>query len=223
MYRHVNSIYDSNLGKQLLQEQLPKVFSKCFGYYLLCLGETGTAEWLKGCPVRYAISVNPKGRMICPRTIQGSYTDLPIQSSSIDVAFLPHLLDNEKNPELILQEIWRVLIPGGTLVVMGVNPYSFLGIKYFTRLLSLSGLSRHLKNLQFEMIEKNTFFFQPIPEEIGKKWCANRGGIYLLTAKKQVVSMTPIETSAWMKRWEKITRPVTAQPVICGTHDKKTR
>ena len=213
MSQHLYSIYDSTLGKQLLAAQLSEVLSKCFGYYLLYLGETGTSEWLTGCPVRYAISVNSSGRVICPRTIQGSYMDLPIQTSSIDVAFLPHLLDNEKNPELILQEIWRVLIPGGTLIVMGVNPYSFLGMKHFMHLLSLSGLSRYLKNLQFEIIEKKTFFFRPISEEAGKKWSPNRGGIYLLAAKKQVVGMTPIETSAWLNRWEKITRPVTAQPV----------
>ena len=47
--------------------------------------------------------------------------ELPLVDSSIDRMLLVHLLEHTENPRETLKEIWRVLAPGGRLVVVVPN------------------------------------------------------------------------------------------------------
>ena len=47
--------------------------------------------------------------------------ELPLVNSSIDRMLLVHLLEHTENPRETLKEIWRVLAPGGRLVVVVPN------------------------------------------------------------------------------------------------------
>lgn len=47
-----------------------------------------------------------------------SEEDLPLPDSSIDRVLLVHLLEHSENPNETLTEIWRVLAPGGRLVIV---------------------------------------------------------------------------------------------------------
>ncbi|MBP0438179.1 class I SAM-dependent methyltransferase [Tianweitania sediminis] len=47
-----------------------------------------------------------------------SEEDLPLPNSSVDRMLLVHLLEHSENPHETLTEIWRVLAPGGRLVLV---------------------------------------------------------------------------------------------------------
>ncbi len=54
---------------------------------------------------------------------------LPFATNSIDLVILPHILEFDANPHQILREVDRVLVPEGSVVVVGFNPYSLWGMR----------------------------------------------------------------------------------------------
>ena len=54
---------------------------------------------------------------------------LPIESNSIDLVLLPHILEFSANPHQILREVQRVLVPEGHAIVCGFNPRSLWGVR----------------------------------------------------------------------------------------------
>jgi SAM-dependent methyltransferase len=54
---------------------------------------------------------------------------LPFASNSLDLVVLPHVLEFDDNPHQVLREVERVLVPEGSLVVAGFNPFSLWGAK----------------------------------------------------------------------------------------------
>ena len=54
---------------------------------------------------------------------------LPFASSSLDLVVLPHILEFDPNPHQILREVDRVLVPEGSAVVVGFNPFSLWGLR----------------------------------------------------------------------------------------------
>ena len=59
-----------------------------------------------------------------------SYMDeLPFECGSVDLVALPHVLEFNETPHLILREVERVLRPEGNLVISGLNPRSLWGAR----------------------------------------------------------------------------------------------
>lgn len=59
---------------------------------------------------------------------------LPFASASMDLVILPHLLEFHEAPHQILREVERVLVPEGSVIVTGFNPFSLWGLRRrFTR------------------------------------------------------------------------------------------
>lgn len=54
---------------------------------------------------------------------------LPFAANSLDLVVLPHVLEFDSNPHQVLREVERVLVPEGSVVVAGFNPYSLWGAK----------------------------------------------------------------------------------------------
>ncbi|MDP1654273.1 MAG: methyltransferase domain-containing protein [Rhodocyclaceae bacterium] len=54
---------------------------------------------------------------------------LPLATNSLDLVVLPHVLEFDANPHQILREVDRVLVPEGSVVVTGFNPYSLWGMR----------------------------------------------------------------------------------------------
>lgn len=70
----------------------------------------------------------------CDRTgvaVQGDPHHLPFAASSIDLVVLPHLLEFDLHPHQILREVERILVPEGSAVVTGFNPFSLWGVRRF--------------------------------------------------------------------------------------------
>jgi SAM-dependent methyltransferase len=55
---------------------------------------------------------------------------LPVLKDSVDAVLLPHTLELAEEPHSVLREVDRILRPDGKLIVLGFNPFSWLGLRH---------------------------------------------------------------------------------------------
>ncbi|MCB1856188.1 MAG: class I SAM-dependent methyltransferase [Pseudomonadales bacterium] len=102
------------------------VLDTAFGYHLLQLGCTRGQPLFGNSPINHRIYVAERcGKGI---TLLAATDELPLESDSVDTVIAHHSLDFAPNPHQVLREIQRVLTPQGQLLVIGINPYSLLGL-----------------------------------------------------------------------------------------------
>lgn len=100
--------------------------------------------------------------------ISGKACTLPIQSESMDLVIVPHMLEFDARRFQTMREVNRVLKPGGELVVLSFNPISvyvrfqFLWDKKLTdswraHFISRSRMLDWLKLLNFELLNTAEF------------------------------------------------------------------
>ena len=101
--------------------------------------------------------------------IQAKSYALPLQSNSIDMIIVPHLLEFDAARFQTFRELERVLKPEGILLVMNFNPWSFwvryqflldkrLADSWHGHFISRSRLFDWLKLLNFEVCSKTEFY-----------------------------------------------------------------
>jgi SAM-dependent methyltransferase len=147
--------------------------------------------------------------------------ELPIETGSMDLALLPHVLEFNKYPHQVLREIERVLRPEGNVIISGFNPRSMWGIRRNFRpkngypwcgdFIALSRLKDWLALLGFEIVGGRFACYAPpmlspkwlqrfhFMEPAGDRWWAVCGGVYYLHAVKRVPGMRLIKPQ-WNKR-----------------------
>lgn len=146
---------------------------------------------------------------------------------------LPHVLEYEATPHQVLREVQRVLVPYGTLAILGFNPWSFWGLWRFIlrrqgsmpwcgRFYSLTRIQDWLALLGFKTVELRYFLFRPpfqqprlmrrlrFLEEVGQRWYPYFAGSYLVVAKKHVMRLNPIDP-LWREE-ESLDMPAMAEP-----------
>ncbi|MCK5877339.1 MAG: methyltransferase domain-containing protein [Candidatus Marithrix sp.] len=215
----LNRWFETSLGRRLLSEEtdmLEQILPHLFGYHLLQISNVGHSNLLKSSLIKHRCILSRAANMIDrPYTsIYGFADNLPIAHDNIDVVVLPHVLEFELNPHEILREVERILIPEGHLIILGFNPISLWGMRmrnsvpWNGKFLSLLRLKDWLALLNFEIREQHIFFFA-VPsrndhlrkytffiEKFASRWARNFGAVYILVAKKRVVTLTPIK-----QRW----------------------
>ncbi len=108
---------------------LSSYLENMFGYCLLQLGDVDT-DFTQASPVQRKICLDPEySKDVDTALVQGEFEHLPFLPDSIDVVVARHILEFTPKPYRVLQEIYRVLIPNGYLLLVGFNPFSLLGFK----------------------------------------------------------------------------------------------
>lgn len=184
-----------------------------FGYHLLHLSAAREINLAYSSQIKHQCILN---------VLKGNNTDLlfdndqlPIATESVDVVILHHLLGLCDNPHLLLKEVSRVLIPSGHVIIIGFNPYSFLGgvqlaLKLIRKqslehLFSTVRLLDWMKLVDFSLQKINYNFFRPpfkfcldssicasLDNQLQKKnWPV--GAFYVLQAQKVVKPFTTIK------------------------------
>lgn len=136
----------------------------------------------------------------------------PILTEGVEAVVLQHALDFAYSPHNLLREATRIIRPGGHLLIVGFNPYSYWGIYrrcYFGVLSESHGISYvrltdWLTLLGFAIektwtggygLPSNASANQPLSkfELLGQRrqWWGN--GFYIVSARKMMIQPTPLE------------------------------
>lgn len=148
--------------------------------------------------------------------------DLPFTSASLDLVLLPHVLEFSPQPHQVLREVERVLVPEGSVIIAGFNPYSLWGLRRLAartdpdspwdgQYRSVPRIRDWLTLLGFETRAADFGCHAPpvrsqrwierwrCLEQVGARWWPVCGGSYLLQGIKRVQGMRLI-TPRWRDR-----------------------
>ncbi len=218
--------HDSNMAKDLAfleQQVIDPMMSKAFGNHLLQLSIAGGHPlWEKSrvanqTIIHFDYPVEGLGHAVVS---EPEY--LAIANESIDVVILHHVLEFSSGPHQILREAQRVLASGGTLFVLGFNPWSLWSLKRYFSLsnaapwqgnyLSHARISDWLNLLDFQLQATQFGFFKfPVNserlisscqklEQYGQKYNCFFGGFYVMVARKQVAGLIPLSSEKLRRR-----------------------
>jgi len=213
---------DTPQGRYVLEWEQQKhdlIVADIFGFNALQLG-LPQLDYLRAnrMPFRFRCDDrNAAGIAVCATSMQ-----LPLASSSVDLVVLPHALEFEENPHQVLREVERVLVPEGSVVVTGFNPFSLWGVRrrlarqtrrppWRGQYVSVPRLKDWFALLGFETRAGAFGCYAPpaeqekwlrrwdFMEKAGDRWWPFAGGVYVVQAIKRVHGMRLI-TPKWSDR-----------------------
>lgn len=209
--------FESESGKSLVdfeQKVVQSYLDQKFGYYALQLGEH-QQNLIRNVKVKHHILSRGKEKNI---DLDAEW--LPFNFDSIDLILCFHLFEKASNPQKLMDELFRVTVSGGYVIICGFNLLSFAGLRktvkfdnYFPwngSFLSITKIQNLLKQSGFTLRESKLEHFQPLffdnksninqkLEKIGNRWFPLFGNIYFLVAEKVTVSKIPKK-----QKWNKI-------------------
>lgn len=234
--------WEGPVGQALLADEQPLVdeaLRDIYGFHLMQLAVSRKLDLTRASTINHRFALSPalsasKEAMADLYTGHADLERIPLESESIDLAVLHHVLEFSQHPHQLLRETARVLIPRGYVVIVGFNPFSWFGLfKQCGRLFTRKAQWRHrslrlgrvvdwLRLLDFEPVAiRHGFYRWPIGhpkvmertrwmETLARMTRLPAGGFYFILARKDVVGMTPIKP-AW-KKFNPIEGLVGAQP-----------
>ena len=209
--------FDSESGKRLVtfeQKVIEKYLDQKFGYYALQLG-VHKNNLIKNTKIKNQVVVNGKEKNV---DLDAEW--LPFAFDSIDLVLCLHIFEKVGDPKKLMDELFRVTVSGGYVVLCGFNPISFAGLRKIVKFdnffpwngsfISISKVQSLLKESGFTLRESKLKHYQPMffdnkssindnLEKIGNRWLPLFGNIYFLVAEKVTVSKIPKK-----QKWNRI-------------------
>lgn len=219
--------FEQPLGQAVLAQErfcVNEVLPELFGFHLLQVGDLDGRDFFSQSRISHKVLMfrEEKTSNCSDSAFVGDELAMAIESDSLDVLLLPHVLETTANPYKLLREAERVLIGEGHLLVSGFQPWSLWGIwKSFlwwkeqppwnAHFYTKRRLHDWLNLLDFEVVRFERYFYRPplnnmnflnklgFLEKIGKYCWPFFGGAYLIVARKRVATFTPMKTQ-WRTR-----------------------
>ncbi|MBK1646260.1 SAM-dependent methyltransferase [Thiocapsa imhoffii] len=218
--------YRSPLGTEVAALEsacVQHLLSDTFGYYLVQIGVTESfRDALASSRIRHRILMpceRPSGSQGCE--IVARPHRLPLATDAIDAILLPHTLDYAPEPQVVLREVERVLIPEGRVIILGFNALSAWGLvallrrragrmPWCGRFSTAYRIAGALSLLGFDIERREHIMFRPplrralgpncaLFDTLGRRLWPILGGVYVIRAVKRVSTLTPLRP-AWGKR-----------------------
>lgn len=212
--------YQSRVGQAFLQQEqavIDEFLPSLFGYHLLQLSVCDRLSLYEKSKIRHRFTFARN-----PKAAAHAITDerLPLQSESVDVSLLHHVLECSDDPHYLLREVARITVPSGYVLITGFNARGVLAGRYLQQSiskqavlpapLSLKRLKDWLEILDFSVQSVRYGYYRlPYPvlqnlplwlENYLQRRFAPIGGFYCVLAKKEVSRLTPIYLSADKRR-----------------------
>lgn len=206
------SCYESPRGK-LLQalevDYLKRSISVSCKQTILQIGGLGWENEFIDCSLYQYFTILDIAAEGCPDAskIRARAFSLPIQTSSIDLVILPHILEFDAQRFQTMREVERVLKPEGDLIVLSLNPWSlWLRTQYLWdrkladswwqgHFISRSRLLDWLKLLNFEVKTTAEFDIDSVKLNIGT-FTLNKNTVlasaYAIKAVKRRYTLIPL-------------------------------
>lgn len=135
--------------------------------------------------------------------------ELPLPDSAMDRILMVHALEHSENPRETLMEMWRVLAPNGTLVLVVPNRRGVWAQFEQTpfgngRPFSRGQLARYLRDANFTpVLDTEALMFPPSRNRVvqrfaahmerwGKRFLPVFGGVIVMTAHKRMYQGLPV-------------------------------
>jgi SAM-dependent methyltransferase len=151
-------------------------------------------------------------------------TDLPLPDAMFDRVVLVHAIEATDALRPMLREIWRVLAPGGRVLVVAPNRRGLWARVESTpfahgRPYSQGQLTRLLRDNLFSPIQWQSALFVPptrwgvmlraaaAVERLGQRWFGPVAGVVMIEAMKQIYAATPPRVEAGRARARPIAVP----------------
>ena len=213
--------FNTKAGKNLLQFEkvvINKFVQQKFGYYAVQLS-AGEVNFLEHSKIKSHFFTYGKAQSM--ELVEDS---LPFDSSSVDLIIASHIFEKINDTQTLVDELFRVILPGGYVVISTFNPISFAGARSFfgfdnyfpwnTSFLSMRKLQGQLIDGGFSVTEAKVSFYQPLflddkPffnktwESFGDRWFPFLGNIYFIVVQKKVSGLIPIKP-----KWRKIKQSI---------------
>lgn len=140
---------------------------------------------------------------------------LPFFEATLDLVTLPFTLDAHSDPESVMDEVARVLVPEGRAVIAGLNPFSMWGAAdklggrtwfdgcqpygYKHLQAALADLGLVVERVQFGAygLPNDGIHSDSLLEKLGQRYGSKLGGLYFVVAKKRVIGVKPKRRLAW--------------------------
>lgn len=168
------------------------------------------------------------------RVFMGHESELPLQENSINRILLVHAIENSEQLSWLMQELWRVLTPGGRVLAvapnrMGLWSHSSRSPFGYGRPFSMVQLRDLFSQNHFTVTRSGSALFVPPTrfafmwrlapklEYIGKSLCPFFGGVLLIEAEKQLNAA--IRQTAIAKRGYRMSAAAT-KPVMGLKHQQ---
>jgi hypothetical protein len=194
--------YNSPTGQTVLnleRQHLIILLKQLSGTFILQLGGPEGFDLLTEIPIANKIYLRQQPTATLTNfTLQAKYDALPFIENSIDIIIMPHILEFAQQPQDVLREAYQAIIPEGYIIIIGFNPFSLFGMlkpksgKFITML----RLKHWLHKTGFKPIDYKTLFFKPFLEGLGQMLLPSLGGVYIVMAQKQVITLTKIPKKA---------------------------
>ena len=139
--------------------------------------------------------VLPAGMSMARSALVSDAAALPFPEKSLDLVALPHTLELSADPHAVLREVERVLVPEGRVVICGLNPISWWGLRqYRAHALARVGLG-HTRMARLFLPEAGEF----IGSQRLRDW------LQLLDLEVTVCRYgcyrPPVQGEKWLHRW----------------------
>lgn len=207
-------------GRYLLeweQARLDALVADIFGYNAVQLGLPET-DFLRANRMPFRFACGRLGEV----AVVSQLESLPFATASLDLVVLPHVLEFSRRPHQVLREVERVLVPEGSVVIAGFNPFSLWGLRRLAarrrgafpwrgQYLSMLRIKDWLTLLGFETQSGGFGCYVPavtssdwierwrFMDRAGRRWWPVCGGAYVLQGIKRVQGMRVI-TPNWRER-----------------------
>ena len=202
--------FKSKTAKKLIEQEkiiVNKFIEDKFGYFALQLGGSFN-DFLENSRITKHFFAD--GVL---RNIRFDPSFMPFAEGSIDLIICPHFIEQGYNKKMF-DEFFRTIIPGGHLIIISFNPFSFAGIRNFfsfsmqfpwnSKFVSMSLIQSQLKEAGFSISEADisnyqliffddNYSFSSSLERIGNRWVPLFGNIYSIVVQKKVTNLTPIK------------------------------
>ncbi|MGP3593444.1 class I SAM-dependent methyltransferase [Vagococcus sp. WN89Y] len=187
--------------REALERELKPWLAKLYGFHLLKIGNLSAGIKTESCAISHQVNVSLAG---APLQVRADPLHLPFAEKSVDACLLAHTLPWCSDPHRLLQEVDRVLIDDGWLVMSGFNPISLLGLGKAVPLVRRSPVIRSrmftlmrqldwLSLLNFEVLHYSRFRVLPWSKQGGKLLSTHLpalGCMQLIIARKRTIPLT---------------------------------
>ncbi len=208
------ALYQTPRGK-LLQTMEAKYLKRCITVSCkqnqLQIGGLGWEDEFVDCSLyrNYAILDDKTRGCAEALKISAKAYNLPIQTESMDLVIIPHMLEFDAQRFRTMREVHRVLRPGGELVILSFNPMSLyvrfqflwdkkLGDSWRAHFVSRSRVSDWLKLLNFELLNTAEFGLDTFTIHRGRfgsgasTWFSMAYGLKAVKSQYSLIPLTPV-------------------------------